>query len=181
MMNDRPEPQSVGLFIDGQSASSTGDEWIETRDPWTGQLSVRVPHGSGADVDTAVSSARRAFESTGWSTTPSMRKNALAEFAHSVAAEAATLDLLDATEMGKPVSVAYANAAAAAALTKFCAESVDNVTGDVYQSDPLSLVVQRRVPRGVVGAVVPWNFPTFNALLKVAPALAVGNTVVLKP
>src|SRR6185312_750164 len=64
---------------------------------------------------------------------------------------------------------------------RFYAEAVDKVMGDVYESDPYSLVMQRRVPRGVVGAIVPWNFPTSAAIRKVAPALAAGNTVVLKP
>src|SRR5580704_6137466 len=64
---------------------------------------------------------------------------------------------------------------------RFYAEAIDKITGDVYASDRYSFVTQRRVPRGVVAAVVPWNFPTFNAVLKIAPALATGNSVVLKP
>src|SRR5690606_483847 len=61
------------------------------------------------------------------------------------------------------------------------AEAVDKATGDVYGSDKSSVVFQRRVPHGVVAAIVPWNFPTYNAVLKVAPALAAGNCLVLKP
>ena len=81
----------------------------------------------------------------------------------------------------EPISVAFCNALEAGNLMRFYAEAVDKVMGDVYTSDTKSFVAQRRVPRGVVAAVVPWNFPTFNALLKVAPALAAGNSVVLKP
>lgn len=91
------------------------------------------------------------------------------------------LDALDAAEMGKPVAESFANATAAANLMRFYAEAIDKLAGDVYGSDKLSLVAQRRVPRGVVAAVTPWNFPTVNAVRKIAPALAAGNSVVLKP
>jgi len=66
-------------------------------------------------------------------------------------------------------------------VVRFYAEAVDKVTGDVYCSDKNSFVTQRRVPRGVVAAVVPWNFPTYVAAIKIGPALAAGNSVVLKP
>jgi acyl-CoA reductase-like NAD-dependent aldehyde dehydrogenase len=88
---------------------------------------------------------------------------------------------LDAGEMGKPVGERAFNAETSAGLMRFYAEAVDKVTGDVYNSDKNSFAFQRRVPRGVVAAVVPWNFPIFNAILKIAPALAAGNSVVLKP
>jgi acyl-CoA reductase-like NAD-dependent aldehyde dehydrogenase len=97
-----------------------------------------------------------------------------------IAAQAEQLDALDAAEMGKPVSEATSNAMVAAELLQFYAEALDKLTGDVCSSDRNSFVAQRRVPRGVVAAVVPWNFPAFNATLKFAPALAAGNCVVLK-
>jgi len=141
-----------------------------------------IPAGCGADVDRAVGSSRRAFEDGRWSDAPlSFRKSTLRRFADLIAADSTELDALDAEEMGKPVSTAAFNAAAAADLVRFNAEAVDKVMGDVYGGDRHSFVVQRRVPRGVVGAIVPWNFPTYNAVLKVAPALAAGNCVVLKP
>lgn len=98
-----------------------------------------------------------------------------------IAAEAAALDALDAAEMGKPVREPVGNAATAAELMRFYAEALDKINGDLYASDRHSLVMQRQVPRGVVAAVVPWNFPTYVAVLKLAPALAAGNCVVLKP
>jgi len=88
---------------------------------------------------------------------------------------------LDAAEMGKPVSEVLFNSRAAAALMRFYAESADKVAGESCPSDGHSVVFERLVPRGVVGAVTPWNFPTFNAVLKIAPALVAGNSVVLKP
>ncbi|PZN29365.1 MAG: aldehyde dehydrogenase PuuC, partial [Proteobacteria bacterium] len=134
------------------------------------------------DVNRAVGAARRAFDAGVWSeAAPSFRKRALHRLADLMAAEAEALDALDAGEMGKPVSERFCNAAAAAGLMRFYAEALDKVPGDAFASDRHSVVVQRRVPRGVVGAIVPWNFPTFNAVLKIGPALAAGNTVVLKP
>src|SRR6185437_17121291 len=91
------------------------------------------------------------------------------------------LDALDALEMGKPVSVPVFNAKAAAGFVRFNAEALDKCSGDVLTSDSSSTVIQTRVPRGVVAAIVPWNFPTYNSALKIAPALAAGNSVVLKP
>jgi acyl-CoA reductase-like NAD-dependent aldehyde dehydrogenase len=98
-----------------------------------------------------------------------------------IAEEAPALDALDAAEMGKPIGERFGSAMVAAGLMRFYSETVDKLFGDVYSSDGNSLVAQRLVPRGVIGAVVPWNFPTSVAALKIAPALAAGNTMVLKP
>lgn len=172
----------VAPVIDGLLSRSENDATVEVINPSNGRRLITIPAGCDADVDRAVASARRAFEDGRWSEAPpSFRKKTLHRLADLIAAESATLDALDAGEMGKPVSVAFGSAAAAAGLMRFYAEAVDKVMGDVYGSDRCSFVVQRRVPRGVVAAVVPWNFPTGNAVLKVGPALAAGNCVVLKP
>jgi acyl-CoA reductase-like NAD-dependent aldehyde dehydrogenase len=169
-------------FIDGAICRPEGDATIEVINPSNGTRCLIIPQGCQADVDRAVVSARAAFEDGRWSSAPpSFRKNALRRFADLVQAESTTLDALDAAEMGKPVGETAFNAAAAAGFLRFYSEAIDKLTGDVYGSDEKSLVLQRRIPRGVVAAVVPWNFPTFNAVLKVAPALAAGNCVVLKP
>jgi acyl-CoA reductase-like NAD-dependent aldehyde dehydrogenase len=172
----------VAPFIDGRFLESASDASIEVRDPSTGHHCISIPKGCEGDVDRAIDSARRAFDDGRWSNIPpSVRKETLHRLAELVAAEARRLDALDAQEMGKPIREGFANAAAAAELMRFYAEAVDKVTGDVYGSDSKSFVVQRRIPRGVVAAVVPWNFPTYVAVLKIAPALAAGNCVVLKP
>jgi acyl-CoA reductase-like NAD-dependent aldehyde dehydrogenase len=174
--------QSVRPFIDGKLSASESDATVEVFNPSNGRRVLAVPRGSAADADRAVASALRAFEDGRWSEAPlSARKKTLHRFGELIEAEASKLDALDAEEMGKPVSVRFGDAASAANLMRFCAEMVDKLTGDVLASDRHSLVVERRVPRGVVAAVVPWNFPTSNAVLKVAPALAAGNCVVLKP
>jgi acyl-CoA reductase-like NAD-dependent aldehyde dehydrogenase len=180
--NPRDASQAVAPFVDGTLSHSESDAVVSVVNPSDGQSCLQVPAGSEADVDRAVVSARHAFNEKGWSeAAPSSRKKALHRFADLAAADAATLDALDAGEMGKPVAEAFCNAAAAANLIRFYAEAVDKVTGDAFISDKHSFAVQRRVPRGVVAAVTPWNFPTFCAVLKIAPALAAGNAVVLKP
>jgi acyl-CoA reductase-like NAD-dependent aldehyde dehydrogenase len=173
---------TVAPFVDGQIYDQVGGARFAHVSPATGQTIFSIPEGSAADVDRAVSSARDGFEDQRWrGMPPSGRKAVLYRLANMITAEAATLDALDAVEMGKPVSVAFGNALAAAAIFRFAAEAVDKLTGDVYVSDQNSFVTQRRVPRGVVAAVVPWNFPAYVAALKAAPALAAGNCVVLKP
>lgn len=172
----------VAPFINGSPIASDSEATFEVTDPSNGQFCLSIPAGCKSDVDRAVHSARDAFEDGRWSdAAPSYRKKTLHRLADLIAAEASTIDALDAGEMGKPVSEVFCNAAAAAEFTRFYAEAVDKLTGDVYGSDKNSFVAQRRVPRGVVAAIVPWNFPAFNALLKIAPALAAGNCVVLKP
>jgi len=155
---------------------------LDVVNPSNGKCLLEIPAGCEADVERAVSSARRVFEKGSWDNAPpSVRKEILHRFAELIAANAAALDALDAGEMGKPVKETNANAADAASLMRFYAELVDKVTGEVYSSDKNSFAAQRRVARGVVAAVVPWNFPTSNAVMKIAPALAAGNSVVLKP
>jgi acyl-CoA reductase-like NAD-dependent aldehyde dehydrogenase len=173
---------SVGPFVDGVLEESDNQATVDVVNPSTGQRLISIPAGCDADVRRAVSSARQAFNAGHWSDAPpTFRKKVLHRLADLVAAGAPELDALDAGEMGKPVSTALFNAIAAADLVHFNAEAIDKVRGETYGSDKASFAVQRRVPRGVVAAVVPWNFPVFNAALKVAPALAAGNSVVLKP
>jgi acyl-CoA reductase-like NAD-dependent aldehyde dehydrogenase len=172
----------VAPFIDGAVSPSASEAAVEVINPSTGQALLSIPAGCGADADRAVASARRSFDSGCWSEAPpSLRKRTLHRFAELIARHASECDALDAGEMGKPVSEPFANATAAASLMRFYAEAVDKISGDVYASDKQSFVTQRRVPRGVVAAVVPWNFPTANTVVKIAPALAAGNSIVLKP
>ncbi len=127
-------------------------------------------------------SARKSFIAGTWNkASPSSRKAILDRWADLIARHAERLDALDALEMGKPVSLRVFDARFAAGFVRFNAALVDKCGGDVLPSDRLSTVIQTRVARGVVGAIVPWNFPTYNCVLKLAPALAAGNSVVLKP
>lgn len=184
MSMKKPQSSTAGVapFINGKSQTSRSDAVVEAVDPSTGCTSYSFAAGDTADVEAAVSSARSSFEGGSWSdAAPSHKKAVLHRFADLVARDAAELDLLDALDMGKPISEAFGNGAVTAGLLRFHAEAADKVEGTVYTSDARSVVIQRRVPRGVVAALAPWNFPTFVAGLKVAPALAAGNSVVLKP
>jgi acyl-CoA reductase-like NAD-dependent aldehyde dehydrogenase len=168
-------------FIDGRHIEASPSAPIEVINPSTEVLLHQLPEGSKEDVDACVLSARRAADDGRWSNVKlSCRKQVLLDWAERIASDP-LLDRLDAEEMGKPVGLARANAKSAASLLRFHAEAVDKVAGVMLPSGPGSFVADRLRPMGVVGAIVAWNFPTYNALLKLAPALAAGNSVVLKP
>src|SRR5690606_2364793 len=135
----------VAPFVDGALAASQGQDRVPVIDPSTGKQRLSVPAGTRGDAVFAIESARRAFDDGRWSEAPpSLRKRVLHAFADLIAAHASHLDELDAGEMGKPISVAFCSAAAAAALMRFYAEAVDKVLGDVFSSDSTSFVAQRR-------------------------------------
>ena len=172
----------VNLIVEGREIPSESQELFTTYNPVSGQKQTEFPLGAPGDVDKAVAAARRAWTSGVWrNMPPSGKKKALLRWADLIERHAARLDALDALEMGKPVSVQAFNATRAADFLRFNAELPDKLHGDTLASDSTSTVIHRRVPRGVVAAIVPWNFPTFNVVLKVAPALAAGNCVILKP
>jgi acyl-CoA reductase-like NAD-dependent aldehyde dehydrogenase len=175
-------PPLVLPFVDGRFVDPHSDRAVPVVNPSNGRQLLAIPAGSDADVDRAVQAARQAFEDGRWSeAAPSFRKKVMHRFADLIAEHAAELDALDAGEMGKPVGQLMGSAARAAGCVRFYAEAIDKITGEVYGSDKNDLVLQRRVPRGVVGAITPWNFPVYVALFKIAPALAAGNCCVIKP
>ncbi|MDT5177695.1 MAG: 4-(gamma-glutamylamino)butanal dehydrogenase, partial [Mycobacterium sp.] len=135
------------------------------------------------DVDEAVASARAAFESGSWSrASASARKRVLQRLAGLIAENANELALLDSMDMGKLVTEAHGvDVPSAAELFAFYGEAIDKVNGEIAPTEPGNLALVTREPLGVIGAVTPWNFPLDLAVWKVAPALAAGNSVVLKP
>lgn len=169
-------------FVDGQLQSSQSSDRIKLVSPRDGASIADFPRGTEGDVDAAVVAARRCFEDGRWSgLAPSERKTRMLRWADLVAREASALDAIDALEMGKPRAIATFNAYEAASLLRYYGEAIDKISGTCFPSDSNSTVFQKLLPRGVVAAIAPWNFPTFNAVMKVAPALAVGNSVILKP
>jgi acyl-CoA reductase-like NAD-dependent aldehyde dehydrogenase len=173
---------AVSPFVDGVHVGSAGSETFSVYNPATGALMVEYPAGCPADADLAVTVARKSFEAGVWCNRPALeKKKILFRWADLIQQNAAKLDALDALEMGKPIGLPSFTAAIAADFLRFNAEASDKILGAVLPSDGLSTVLQARGPRGVVAAVVPWNFPTYNCLLKLAPAIAAGNSVVLKP
>jgi gamma-glutamyl-gamma-aminobutyraldehyde dehydrogenase len=113
---------------------------------------------------------------------PGARKSSLHKLSELILVNADELALLDVLDMGKPISDATTiDIPGSAAILNFYAEAIDKVTGEIPVTDAGNVALVRRVPLGVVGAVVPWNYPLEMAIWKLAPALAAGNTVVLKP
>ncbi|NUR05672.1 MAG: aldehyde dehydrogenase family protein, partial [Nocardioidaceae bacterium] len=138
---------------------------------------------SAADVDRAVAAARAAFTDRRWSgATPTRRKAVLLRLADLVEQNADELALLDSLDGGKLIAdTTRVDVPGSAAILRWYAETVDKVYGEVAPTAADALALVTREPLGVVGAVVPWNYPLEMAIWKVAPALTAGNSVVLKP
>lgn len=181
-VNSPNQRVDIKPFIDGKSKGSYNSGTITLYNPATGKKSIEIPVGCNEDVAIAVASSRKAFEDGRWTNLqPSSRQNVLHNFARLIEDNAEELNVLDALDMGKPVSLEFGDAKSAADLLRYYANAIDNLTGAVYNSDKTTFVAQRLFPHGVVAAIVPWNFPVMGAITKIAPALAAGNSVVLKP
>ncbi|MFC7344245.1 aldehyde dehydrogenase [Saccharopolyspora griseoalba] len=170
-------------FIGGRFTAALDGGTFPTVDPATGRTLAEVAECGPADVDAAVAAARERFESGTWScASPAERKRVLLRLADLIEQHGAELALLDSLDMGKLVTDAHEiDVPGAAGLFRWYAEAIDKDYGEIAPTGAGDLALVRRVPLGVVGAVVPWNFPLDMATWKVAPALAAGNSVVLKP
>ncbi len=170
-------------LIDGQFVPAASGARFASINPATGAVLAEVARGGAADIDRAVASARRAFEDGRWSRrTPGERKEVLLRLAALIRAHIPELALLDSLDMGKRVTdAATVDAPGSAYFFQWHAEAIDKIYDEIAPTGGRDLAMVRRVPLGVVGAVVPWNFPLDMATWKLAPALATGNSVVLKP
>jgi gamma-glutamyl-gamma-aminobutyraldehyde dehydrogenase len=171
------------IFIDGKYRAALSGATFDSINPATGELIAHVSSAEEHDVDAAVSSGRAAFESGVWSrTSRSHRKRVMQRLAELITENAQELALLDSMDMGKLVAEAHAvDVPSAAELFAFYGEAIDKQGGEIAPTEPGNLALVTREPLGVVGAVTPWNFPLDLAVWKLAPALAAGNSVVLKP
>ena len=169
-------------WIGGCAVAGQGQA-LDVVSPIDGKPFSSLANGTQMDVDAAVASARRAFESGVWSkATPAERKKKLIKLAELIEKHALELAVLGVRDNGTEISMAYkAEPLSAAGTFRYYAEAVDKVFGEIAptQSDVLALV--HHEPLGVVGVIVPWNFPMMIGAWKIAPALAAGNSVVLKP
>lgn len=174
---------STGILIDGTLRPAVDGGTFPSVNPATGRVIADIAAGTADDVQVAVASARRTFDSGVWSRRPpSERKAVLLRLAELIRANAQELALLDSLDMGKPVMDALTiDVPGAAAVWQWTAEAIDKVYDHVAPTAPGDLAMIRREAVGVVAAVVPWNFPLDLASWKCAPALAAGNSVVLKP
>ncbi len=170
-------------FINGTFADAVSGKTFVTENPATGRPIARIAEGDAADVDCAVKAARAAFESGSWSRRkPAERKQTLLRFAELVEANAGELALLDCLEAGKPIAdCVNIDLPDTVACLRWHAEAGDKLYDRVSPTGPENLALILREPVGVVGCVVPWNFPAQMVAWKLGPALAAGNSVVLKP
>jgi len=169
------------LLIDGSWQS--GPDRLEVVSPIDGAVVADIAAGDASTVDAAVRSARRAFEDGRWSgLAPADRKAILIRWSQLCHERREDLALLHALEMGKPAREARdVDMRAVVRTIQWFGEAIDKILDEIPNVPTSSVALIQREPAGVVGAVVPWNFPLTMAAWKVAPALATGCTVVLKP
>lgn len=175
--------RSVGAFIGGTQVDAGSGATFAVINPATGQLRADVAACAAVDVDAAVRTARAAFESGAWSLrAPYERKLALQQWALALESHAHELAVLMSLEMGKPIRDALGEVAISVKHLRWFAEAIDKIYGEVAPLDPgKAFGFVTREPVGVVGAIVPWNYPLLMPMWKLAPALATGNSVVIKP
>ena len=181
-LSDKLKPETR-MFIDGKFVDAKRGRKFESVNPATGEVIAEVARGGAEDVEAAVKSARKAFKSGVWSRmAPRDRMEILYRYGRLIQDNAAEFALLDVTNMGKPVAdMLNADIPGSALTFQYFAETIDKIDGQVTNTAASEFHYILREPLGVIGCVVPWNYPLMMAAWKVAPALAAGNCVVLKP
>jgi 4-guanidinobutyraldehyde dehydrogenase/NAD-dependent aldehyde dehydrogenase len=193
-MNAKPETiswheraRSLSLrtqaFIEGRYVDAASGVTFDSINPATGKLLARVASGDTEDINRAVAAARAVFRKGSWANlAPAKRKRALFRFAELITKHTEELALLETLDMGKPITDSLkVDIPGAARCVQWYAEAVDKIYDEVAPTGPAALATITREPLGVVGAIVPWNFPLLMAAWKIAPILAAGNSLVLKP
>ncbi|MGH8782735.1 aldehyde dehydrogenase [Paraburkholderia sp.] len=170
-------------FIDGTYRDTHEGRTFDCVSPIDGKLLAKVADSGAADIDAAVAAARRAFDARVWAgLNPRKRKSVLLRWAALMREHRDELALLETLDAGKPIAdTTSVDVPGAAYCVEWFAEAIDKVGGEVVPSDHHLVGLVTREPIGVVAAVVPWNFPILMAAWKFGPALAAGNSVVLKP
>jgi acyl-CoA reductase-like NAD-dependent aldehyde dehydrogenase len=171
------------LFIAGRFVAARSGETFDCISPIDGRVIAKVAAGDAPDIDAAVASGRAAFERGDWSrAAPKHRKQVLLRFAELLRAHRDELALTETLDMGKPISDSLVvDVPSTANCIQWYAEAVDKIYDEVAPTGLKSLALITREPLGVVGAIVPWNFPMIMAAWKLGPILAAGNSIVLKP
>ncbi|MCG9788545.1 aldehyde dehydrogenase [Vibrio mediterranei] len=170
-------------FINGHFVDSVSGDTFEIINPATGHLLAHVARCTDKDVEIAVNAARQAFESRVWcGLPPAERKAILLNYAKLIDEHKEEFALLESLDMGKPISDAMGyDAPATARCIQWNAEAIDKVYDEVAPVTEGALALVTHEALGVVAAIVPWNFPTVMAAWKIGPALATGNSVIVKP
>ncbi len=190
MSEENTRPQVTGesrLLIDGKLTEASSGSSFDNIDPTTEAVLGQTADGSATDMETAIAAARRAFDETGWASDPELRSRCLHELHQALEAHKEELRAVTVAEVGSPLALTYANQVDlpiedlgywVEAPLRYEYEQ-EMPRRDVFGQPQRRLL--RREPAGVVGAITPWNFPLNLNLAKMGPALAAGNTVVLKP
>ena len=170
-------------FIAGERRAAQDEQTFENRSPIDGRLLGWVARGQAADIDLAVSAARVAFDDGRWARkAPAARKKVMQRWSDLILAAKDELALLETLDMGKPIQHALTvDVPSAARCIAWYAEAVDKIYDEIAPTGANALALIQREPMGVIGAIVPWNYPMIMAAWKLGPALAAGNSVVLKP
>ncbi len=176
------KPQTMA-FINGKYVHALSGKKFDSINPATDAVIAQVAECDKEDIDLAVKAARKAFDGGAWSqASVNERKQVLGKLADLIDQHHHELALLDTLDMGKAIAYSFNDdVPLASAHFRYFAEAIDKVYDEVAPLPRGSLGMIRREALGVVGAVVPWNYPLLMAVWKIAPALATGNSVVLKP
>lgn len=178
-----PKVSDQMLFINGQWVPSVSGKMFETLNPATGEVICRVAEGDKEDIDRAVQAARSALERGPWSRMSAReRGRLLGKLADAIESRLEELAALESLDNGKPISDALsADLPATIACLRYYAGWADKIQGKTIPVDGNYFCYTRHEPVGVVGQIIPWNFPLLMLAWKWGPALACGNTIVLKP
>jgi acyl-CoA reductase-like NAD-dependent aldehyde dehydrogenase len=170
-------------FINGQRVASLSGETFAVISPLDGKTVAQAARCKADDIGVAVTAARAAFESGAWSKqAPAKRKRVLLKFAELILKNKEELALLETIDMGKPIKNALAaDVGGSANCIAWYGEAIDKVYDEIAPTPHNALALIRREAMGVIGAIVPWNYPMLMSSWKIGPALAAGNSLVLKP
>jgi gamma-glutamyl-gamma-aminobutyraldehyde dehydrogenase len=170
-------------LINGQSVLASDGAVLDIISPINGQVITTMARGTAQDMNAAIAAARAAFEDGCWAgQPPAARKKVLIKWAELIEAHALELAVLGVRDNGTEIGMALkAEPGSAAGTIRYYAEALDKVYGEIAPTADDTLGLIHREPLGVVGAIIPWNFPLMIGAWKLGPALAMGNSVVLKP
>ena len=170
-------------FINGARVGASSGIVFDCISPVDGRVIAQTARCAAVDIDIAVAAARAAFEDRRWSgIAPAARKRVMIKFADLVSQHGDELAMMETLDMGKPIQYAKSvDVNSAANCIRWYGEAVDKIYDEIAPTASTGLALITREPMGVVGVIVPWNYPMIMAAWKIAPALAAGNSVVLKP
>lgn len=170
-------------FINGERRWAIAEARFDNISPINGQMLCQIARCDGADIELAVQTARQAFNDKRWrGLPPAVRKRVLFRFSELITAHGEELAQLETLDMGKPIRYAHSvDVNSAANCIRWYGEAIDKVYDEIAPTHEQALALITREPMGVIGVIVPWNYPMIMAAWKIAPALACGNSVILKP